>query len=286
VKKLLLGLVAVGLLAGCGAERESSAPPQQREETLAAAFRKTTDAGSSRMTFQARVQAAGETVDFSGKGLFDYRHARGRLTYDLGELAKVDPESEGIGRMTMVFDGLVFYMQIDGLRSELPRGKTWVKVDLAKAGGGAGAELGGVSQLSQSPAQQLQYLRASSKEIDEVGEETVRGVETTRYRAVVDLRKALELQVADAPPKFREAMRRDLEKSIEQTGVNEIPLDVWIDGEGLPRRMLLDFKVGEQGENAELQMTMDLFDFGVAVSVSTPPADEVLDISEFMDETQ
>jgi hypothetical protein len=283
VRKLVLLTLAVGVLAGCGYEDSSSTP--EDANALAAAFNKTNDAGSSRMSFRIRMDAQGQSVEFGGQGSFDYRRARGRIAYDLTELAKVDPESEGIGKMTMVFDGVVFYMQMEGLQEELPPGKRWLKLDLTKVGAGAWAELGGLSQLSQSPAQMLAYLRAASTEIDEVGTQTVRGVETTQYRATVDLRKALELQIEQAPPKFREAMRRDMEESLSTTGLESIPLDVWIDGDGLPRRMVADFDMSADGEEVHMETAVDLFDFGVAVSAPIPPADEVLDVSEYVPET-
>lgn len=280
----MLLVLAVGVLAGCGYE-ESSNSTSEDANALAAAFNKTNDAGTSRMSFRIRMDANGENVEFGGQGAFDYRRARGRVDYDLTDLAKVDPETEGIGRMTMVFDGLVFYMQMEGLRSELPPGKRWLKLDLTKVGAGAGADLGGLSQLSQSPAQMLAYLRAASTEIEEVGTETVRGVQTTQYRATVDLRKALELQIEQAPPKFRQAMRRDMEESLSTTGLDSIPLDVWIDGKGLPRRMVADFDMTADGEEVHLETAVDLFDFGVRVSAPIPPAGEVLDVSEYIPET-
>jgi hypothetical protein len=284
VRKLVLLVVAVGVLAGCGYE-ESSNSTSEDANALAAAFNKTNDAGTSRMSFRIRMDANGENVDFGGQGSFDYRRGRGRVDYDLTDLAKVDPESVGIGKMTMVFDGLVFYMQMEGVQSELPPGKRWLKLDLTKVGAGAGADLGGLSQLSQSPAQMLAYLRAASTEIEEVGTETVRGVQTTQYRATVDLRKALELQVEQAPPKFREAMRRDMEESLSTTGLDSIPLDVWIDGEGLPRRMVADFDMTADGEEVHLETAVELFDFGVRVSAPIPPADKVLDVSAYVPET-
>jgi hypothetical protein len=286
VNRLLAVTAVLVALAGCGSDGTSSAPNEQEANTLAAAFDKTNDAGTSRMTFAATIRAEGKRVDFSGEGVFDYARARGRLAYDMTELGTVDAELAGIGKMAMVFDGPVFYMHLSGLQSELPKGKKWVKIDLRRAGASAGADLGGLSQLSQSPAQQLQYLRAASNEIEERGQERIRGVETTRYRALVDLRKAIELQVEQAPPKFRDAMRKDALKAIEQTGVDEIPLDVWIDAAGLPRRMTLAFDLTAAGESGNLEMTMELFDFGTKVSTSTPPAGQVLDVTAFVDEPQ
>ena len=79
----------------------------------------------------------------------------------------------------------VLYTRMGLLSQQLPKGKKWLKLDIEKLGKGLGID---VSQLSQynDPTKMLDYLR-SSGDVDEVGKEDVRGVETTHYRAKVDL---------------------------------------------------------------------------------------------------
>ena len=50
-------------------------------------------------------------------------------------------------------------------------------------------------------------LRAVSEEVEELGTEDVRGVETTHYRTTVDLRRYPDL----VPPDRRELARRSIE---------------------------------------------------------------------------
>lgn len=287
LRRAVLLFLLVPLVAACGAEdKGGSAQQTQDENAFAAAFQKTTDAGSSRMSFDMAMAIGDTNASFTGEGLFDYKRQRGRVEFDMSGLSKVDRELKGVGKMEMIFDGLVLYMRMDSLSEQLPAGESWLKIDLRKAGAATGADLGSISQLSQSPAQQLQYLRAASKEIVEKGQEEIRGVETTQYRALVDVRKAIELGAESAPPEFRDQIRREAVKAAEQSGFDELLMDVWIDGEGLPRRISTMFGTKIQGDGGAINMSMDLFDFGVKVDVAPPAAKQAFDISEFMGQGQ
>jgi hypothetical protein len=95
------------------------------------------------------------------------------------------------------------------------------------------------------PAKLLDYLRSSSK-IERRGTATVRGVRTTHYVARVRL---------------------------EQAGAKSIPLDVWVDGQGLVRRISFSAK--------EASASLDLFDFG-DVDVNVPATSDTVDLSNLL----
>ena len=83
--------------------------------------------------------------------------------------------------------------------------------------------------------QALDYLRATGS-VEEVGTEEIGGVETTHYQGSIMLDSVVEQVPADQ----QEAVRKAIEKLKKQTGLTEIPVDVWVDGDGLLRRMSLD----------------------------------------------
>jgi hypothetical protein len=96
----------------------------------------------------------------------------------------------------------------------------------------------------------------------------------------VDLRKVVE----QAPEAFRGQLRASIDQLIELSGVRSVPTEVWIDDDGLARRMRLTyenmrFAPGQQGD---MTMEMDLYDFGVDVDVKPPPKDKVTDHQELM----
>jgi hypothetical protein len=283
MKRGLLGLLLLlaGLPLACGGGQELSP-----EAAVAEAAARTADSGSSRISFEAAMSGGGlpQAVEFSGEGEFDYESKRGRLHYDLGELLP------GGGRVEVVMEGLVVYMKLPGeLGRELPQGKEWLKLDLEALGAQAGIDIGALSQLNQGdPSQALLYLRGATDNIQEVGEEEVRGVATTHYRGRVDLRKAAEEAAKDAPAEARESIRDAIERTIELTGNRTVPVDVWIDDDGFARRFRTDFdlKVPGAQEAGHMVMTMELYDFGIEVDVEAPSAEKVIGLQELMEQGQ
>ena len=67
--------------------------------------------------------------------------------------------------------------------------------------------------------------------------------------------------------------------------MTEIPIDVWVDGDDLVRRMTLDYtaKVAGSGWTTKTRastVTMEFYDYGAEVDVQPPPADEVTNLAE------
>lgn len=274
---LFLLLAALPLACGGG---EQLSP----EAAVAEAATKTTEAGSSRVAFEGSVSGGGlpQTFQFTGEGVVDYRSKQVRLTYDMSEVLPGD------GRLELVMDGTVMYMKFpQAISSELPGGKAWIKADLQAMGEELGVDLGAFMQLNQGdPAQMLAYLRGASDDVEELGEEDVRGAATTHYRAQINLRKSVEETAGPLDDETRRTLRESVDRLVEITGVEVIPMDVWIDGEGLARRLAMEFdmKLPEATEKMHMEMSIDFFDFGVEVDVEPPPADEVLDITELATE--
>ena len=141
-----------------------------------------------------------------------------------------------------------------------------------------GVSLSQLSQFNNDPRQMLDQLQGIAGEVEKIGEEKVRGVDTTHYEASVDLHKYPDR----LPPEQREAARQSVERLIDLTGRSSYPIEVWIDDDKLLRRMKLGYsiKIPGQAEEASFSMRMEFFDFGTPVSVEPPPEDEVTDISE------
>lgn len=268
----LLPLLVVLLVGtGCGAKDALDLDP------VAEAATRTADAGSSRVEFEMRMKVAGESIEATGKGAFDYRRPRGFLTFEMA-LPEV-----GDVRMEMRVLGTQLYMHMpDTLGGEvLPTGKEWIGFDLAKS-----LEQVGLGSFDftrqQDPAQMLRYLRAASADVTEAGYDKVRGELTTRYVGRMDLRKALdagldELGMSDAE---REQARQGIEGMLDQFGSAGVPFEVFIDAQGLLRRLSLDMSMTIEGEQLRMEMQMDYYDFGVAVDVQAPPANRVFDVSD------
>lgn len=282
---LVLCLAAGALaLAGCGGGggggEAVATGGEGASAVLAAAAESATEAGSSRVSFTITTQVPQQEapVTLRGEGEFDYVNQVGTLTYDLGELFSAAGVEGSDEPAEVIVDGTTFYMRFPLLSGLIPGGKPWLKFDLQTLGAEQGLDLGQLQQLNQGdPSQILGYLRGAGT-VEEVGTETINGVETTHYRAVVDLDRVADV----APAELQEQVREQIELLKEQTGQTELPIEVWVDADGLPRRIVytFDLSLGDPESSTSTVLTMDFSDYGLDVTVEPPPATEVTDISE------
>jgi hypothetical protein len=274
VVMMLLLLLAAAACGGGGSTAQTGTEPTSTTPSSASAAQAVAEAGartqaaeSARIAFEATISGGAANGTISGEGEFAGR--QGRMTMDMSGLAG----GQIAGRMEMIFDELVFYMKFPAeMMQGIPGGKEWIKFDLSQLGEQGGVDFRQLMQLSGTdPSQSLDLLRAASDDFREIGEEEVRAVPTTHYSGTIDLEKVAE----QAPPGAREAYQQLLEASSQ----TKVPVDVWIDEDGLTRRVRYEQTMAD---GSTMNLTQEYYDFGVEVDVSPPPADEVLDITDLM----
>jgi hypothetical protein len=288
-----LALAACGGGSGDGSDDGAavSTGGDSAESVLASAATSAASAGSSSVDFTITVQVPEQEgpLTLSGDGAFDYETQQGQLTYDFGDLfAATGQTLPGADEpIEIILDGTVIYMKWGLLSSVLPDANEWIKVDATDLASQEGIDLSQLQSFNQGdPSQLLDYLRAVGN-VEEVGTEEVRGVETTHYKGVIDLDRAVELAPADA----REQVRQSIDQLKEQTGLTELPVEVWVDADGLPARIQYSFDgsiaaaaTGADTEGFSTIFTMELYDWGTDVTIEPPPASEVTDISELAEQ--
>lgn len=294
---MLAALGSAGVLAGCGGGAESSVTGGEpiSFERLSQAAVASADATSGRFEFSFEMTLPGTEKPFalSGDGAFDASTNRNAISIDFSLFAELFASTfSGLGNMPadapdfgdaeawkidVRQDGEVVYVHFPLLSSELPADKSWVRMDVGNALEGSEFDLSALHELAGNPRDMLDFLRAASGEIETVGVETLRGVDTTRYRATLNLADYENLVPADR----REELRSILGELIEQSGLGEIPVDVWLDDFGLVRKFEMSFTATQPGttNTAEASTTFELYDYGKPVDVAPPPADEVVDAS-------
>ena len=237
--------------------------------------------GGARFAIDQTISVAGEApVSLPGSGLVDPEAMRGRMQIDLSQFPDLPSAFGADPGLEVVFERLTIYMRSAAFAAILPGAKRWLKLDVEKAGKTAGIDLGALAQQGQDPTQTLRYLKAASGAVERVGEEDVRGVKTTGYKATIDLRRYPEL----VPAKDRAPARAAIEQVIELLGTDKAPVEVWIGEDGIVRRLKqkVSAPIPPGRERSTIEQQVDFFDFGTPVDVRLPPADEVQDATDLV----
>jgi hypothetical protein len=209
---------------------------------VAHAATKSTDQTSEHMTIDSKTTVGGKTVTVSGSGDFQNDPALGQMTMTIGGLS-----------MHEVLSGTTIYMSSSVVQRVLPAGKTWYAIDYAKAAQKLGFDVSALT--SQSPANTLAKLEQSGH-AKKVGTATVDGVQTTHYTATLDAKQAQQLA------------------NVTEGKVAIQPVDVYVDGGGLVRRVHVAYSSAFGGAQLSSDTTVDLSNYGETLNVSVPsPAD-------------
>ena len=255
------------------ATTSSSAAPAETTSTTAAPTPLELVLASSKRVADSRTMRFSLTMgmpqgSFTGEGAMDTRGPVMTMTMDMASL--LPPEARQAGsKVSMILKDKVMYMQYPGLAAETG-GKHWIRLDLA-ALGGDNPMLALASQLLEAdPSKSIGFFEGA-QDVTTVGSETVRGVPTTHYKMTIDMQKALASVSENFPGSVSTAM--------SQLGMSTLPAETWLDADGLPRRFSYDMKLPVPGAPQTVHFSMDFFDYGKPVSVSIPPASDVIDSS-------
>ena len=282
---VVLAAAAAIAAAGCGgggggsstsSTTTTSGASRDAKRVLAAAPGKVKDANSSKVSFSIAVdsdQLANE-ITIPGSGEFDYAGKEGRLTLDYGAVLSAAGQS-GNGEMEVLTKGDMYYLKWPLFSTAVGASTPWISFDISKLDQITGFDTSSLRQVNQGdPSQTLVYLRAAGT-VEDHGTEDVAGVSTTKYHAVIDLDKVPGL----APAAQRASVRSSINSMKEQYGITELPMDAWIDANGLPRRLFYEIAAKVQGQDVKSSMTMNLSDYGVDVKVQPPPPSQVTDLA-------
>jgi hypothetical protein len=252
-------------------ERHDGAAPDDPVALIRSVSQQVEEVGSFRMTFVMKIEAGGQTIAATGDGEFAQDPPAMHATYRFDEL----PGMPGGSEMEMILDGSTLYMRMPALRGSSGIPTEWISMDLEEVAPGFD-DLVALSQGENDPTSSLAYLDGIV-DAEVVGTENVVGVETTHYRGTVDPAAALERLSHDADADARAILAR----AKHLLGTTTMPVDVWIDGDDLLRRMSfrMEAAAGVPGGFA-MEMTMEIPEYGVQVRLPIPAAKDVTDLSE------
>ena len=241
-----------------------------------------------RMSLSGSVGVLGSRFPLSGSGVIDPRSRRGAISVDMSSVAalaggQLGTLPKGPIRVDEIFLGPVAYMRAPFYSRFLPKGKSWLKLDLRSFGRALGVDLNQLSQFGGGdPRQALDQLRAVSGDVKKLGSEPVRGVQTTHYRATIDLRRYAKL----VPPAQRAQAQAGLKRLTQLSGSSGFPEEIWIDNHKLVRRIRIAYSFKPRsvpgGQKVSFNQTLELYDFGAPADVAPPPANETVDITQLL----
>ncbi len=144
----------------------------------------------------------------------------------------------------------------------------WIEGDAdqsasATSGFGFGAD-------GDSPTDVLESLADANADVEELGREEVRGVETTHYRAV--------LNIEDLARELTAAELEELQADIGELTITEFPIDVWVGDDGNVYRysMVVDAAAAGGTDDFEsMTMVFEMWDYDADIVIEPPPADEI-----------
>jgi len=289
---------ALAFATGCGGSGSTQAiagEPISLQE-LAQSATSSADATSGRFAFDLSMSLPGadEPFAFSGEGAFDAKSERASFSVDMSSFASLlgglfagmaGPNAAGAPdfddpsgwKVEAIQDGTVSYVRFPAVDDQLPAGKSWVRTDESKPGEKQGTDFDFQQLTNNDPRELLDFLQGASGEIEIVGTEQLRGVETTHYRATID---PLEYEKL-VPPDEQQELESLVEQMAAQSGLGEIPVDVWLDEGGLVRKLTMTVSATQPGTSgsSDASMTFEIYDYGEDVAIELPPASEVVDAS-------
>jgi len=269
----LLLPVALGstlaLAAAACSSKTSSAPPLTPRQAVLASVTSTESASSAALSLSVSVHGVlslggsttsgsttGKTIslDITGHGAFSFVNKTGDLTLDiplLGQGSAGTVEIEQVGGQIYVSTPKL--TSVDG-------GKQWVSFTLAGFQQEVGSSDPLISLADGNPTATLGLLESLTGTVTEAGKSDIDGVPTTEYQADLNL----------AHPTTSSTI---ISSALAQTlGLSSVPVDVWVDSAGRARQVSTTFSVLGLTVTAQVGLNS----FGSPVSVTAPPADEVV----------
>jgi len=276
---LALGLIALALgLSACGSSVKSAVDP------VAVAAEKTVATKTARfsMTMTEQTSVLPSPITMTAEGAENFADRQATMSMDMSAMASMAGgrlSSSNDWKIDTVMDGLVMYMHAPFLQTVLKVDKPWLKIDLKDVSKMAGLNIS--SLMSYGPNQSTQYLDylLGAKDTTVLGHELLRGVRTTHYQTTIDF----NLYLRSLPSDRRADAKKMLDSLRKLANPKYGPVEIWIDAQNRVRREKMSFSEttpGSSGGQLEMDMTMDLFDYDLPVTITIPPADQVIDLMQ------
>jgi hypothetical protein len=245
-------------------------------DPVSAALTKSEDAGAANFALTVTATpSSGQPVTVDATGVFDGQSAdvKTNLSGALAALGQSGADGQVEIRYVQENGDPVIYANAPALSAMIPGGASWVRIDLETLGKSFGVDLNQLlGQGAQNPGDALDLLKAVGS-VQAVSTDPIPG--TTHYVAQIDPAKVAGQVATD----IGGTLGQKIESAVASAPgtAAPVPVDVWIDGNGLVRRVVLDLSGTHDGETGSLHLQLDITDYGTAVNVTAPPSSDVFD---------
>lgn len=261
-KFLGAGLASATLLAACGSGGAPSAHSSKSGNAtlLSSSYRALENARSAETTIAETVRTAkgNEALSLTGTGALHWSP-----TYGSMDMTVVVPSSAASVPVRILFTSSDEYVSAPGHAG----GSKWIEIPI-------GQFMATGSNESLNPAQTLKILEARAETVTDLGPAEIDGVKTVHYRAELNLSRG----VKPALKPFAAAYER-------LSGESTVPVDIWINGRGLPRRITVDETIKHSPIAApaaqaafpiQVTVTMSFSNYGTTVAEPAAPTSGVV----------
>lgn len=232
-----------------------------------------TSAAGYKMTMSITESVAGKTIDISATGGFDVHPRQGSMLMNMSLAGQTFP-------IQLVLANNTIYEELPSqVTSQLPGGKPWISLNLGELG--TLAKVPGLSSLMSSdssftnPGQYMDFLKAaSSGSIQNLGQTTIGGVQTTHYRAQLDLSKL----ASAVPAATRPAVEKMVTALKQRVHASYSPINVWIDQADLIRQLQMNVGATVNGRSVSSSITENITAYGTQPAPTVPPPSQTTDI--------
>jgi hypothetical protein len=254
----VIALVA-GLVGTSGSSRTTTSSGNavltSAQTTLAA---KTADL---HMNIAMQIPGAGP-ITATGDGTIDFANNASQIAVRYTGRSQLD----GM-QLTEVFVGQSLYLSMPQI-SQLVPGKSWLSEPVSASGS--------ITPGSSNPAAMFQMLTNEGNTVTALGPSTIDGESVQGFRVVINPATLDNgLAHADLPPSVVQQVK-------SMFGAAGIQMSVFVGNDThLLRRITFSMHLTVQSTSVSAQATEDISDYGTPVSISAPPASQVVSMQQF-----
>jgi hypothetical protein len=263
-------LIPIAVVLAVGGVLLLAVKPASPRTVLSQALSATLAQHSADTAISGSAQVDGVVVPVTGSGTFDFIHNQGTMVLDLSLAGQTLREKAITSHQSV-------YLNVGPLVSKVLPGKSWVVMHAAQysAQGRASSGLAPGGPGAGNPGALLNILGNGANAVTALGPSTIKGVAVQGYLVVVN---PAVIKAEMANPRLP-AWERQTARSISDTKVG---YKVFVAASGRVYRLTTGVTEQAAGGRIEEFISMDFSNFGTAVAVTVPPANQVSSYQAFL----